>query len=160
MFKLIIYKSALAVLMIVLSPILVHAQKSRANNSDSAVARLVQQKSFTFIAERANPMTGSSTIINSYYDVRVSADSVVATLPYFGRAYNVPFNSQGGINFTSTNFHYKFNYKKKSWRLTINFKDTEDVRQFSFTIFPNRSAILNVTSTNRQPISFNGRVKS
>ncbi len=45
---------------------------------------------------------------------RVMGDSIVTYLPYFGRAYSVPVNlSQGGIQFTSTDFDYTIESKRK-----------------------------------------------
>ncbi len=68
--------------------------------------------------------------------------------------------SEGGIHFTSTNFSYDATTgKNNSWNVVIKPKDQSDVQQLSFNIFDNGSADLNVTSTSKDPISFNGHVE-
>jgi hypothetical protein len=68
-------------------------------------------------------------------------------------------SSEGGIHFTSTNFEYKVTERKKGgWDIVIKPKDVQAVQEFNFSIFDSGSASLQVNSTNRQPISFNGYV--
>ena len=44
-----------------------------------------------------------SIYLSPYYYLKVSKDTVVAYLPYFGRAYTAPADpTEGGIKFTST----------------------------------------------------------
>lgn len=89
---------------------LLHAQ-----NMDSSVVRQkVEGKRYTFIAQTANPMRGRNIQLTSLYDLRVSGDSVIAALPYFGRAFSAPVNpADNGINFTSVNADYKSTYRKR-----------------------------------------------
>ena len=80
------------------------------------VQNAVQSKEFVFKAQTVMPMSGTTRQLNTEYDVRFFGDSVVSYLPYFGRAYNVSYGGQdGGINFTSTMFDYKFKARKKRW---------------------------------------------
>jgi len=108
-----------------------------------------------------NPLRGRSRTLTSEYDVKINNDSLVSYLPYFGRAYQAPMDpSQGGIQFTSTSFSYEVNANgKNGWDVIIKPKDYQDVQQLSFTIFDNGSATLNVVSTQKDPISFNGNVE-
>ncbi len=87
-------------------------------------------------------------------------NSCKSYLPYFGRAYSVQFNSTNiGFDFTSTNFDYQIIPQQKGgWDILIRPKDQNDNQQFSFVIFNNGSASLNITSVNRSPISYEGYI--
>ncbi|RZK15705.1 MAG: DUF4251 domain-containing protein [Pedobacter sp.] len=82
--------------------------------------RIIKEKNYTFIANTAIPMAnldisrvlermpgnvgggGSINLSGSSYDFRVTKDSVVAYLPFYGRAFSAPYNpNEGGIKFTS-----------------------------------------------------------
>ena len=123
----------------------------------TTVSSMVSSGRFIFKAQSANPMTGNNVQLTADYDLKVSPDSLVAFLPYFGRAYTINPNAEGGIKFTSTDFEYKSKQKrKKGWEISINPRDTREVRQMSLSVSPNGYATLQVISNNRQPISFYG----
>ena len=133
--------------------------KPVASLSESDVREMVNSKDFVFVADRVNPLRGRSRQLTSQYDVRVKNDSLTSYLPYFGRAHVAPMDpSQGGIQFTSTDFSYNTN-QGNGWTIIIKPNDHNDVQQMVFNIFENGTATLSVTSTNRDPISFNGYVK-
>ncbi|MEO5649352.1 MAG: DUF4251 domain-containing protein [Ginsengibacter sp.] len=117
---------------------------------------MIQAHEFKFVAESVTPLRGRMRHLTSLYDVMVKKDSLVSYLPYFGRAYQAPINSsEGGIQFTSTQFSYEVtNDKRNSWNVSIKPGTQRDVEQFLFTIFDNGTATLSVTSTYRDPISF------
>lgn len=125
----------------------------------ATVQELVNSKNFVFKVQTVSPMTGGARQITSDYDVRLLGDSLVSYLPYFGRAYSAAYGEGGGFNFTSTSFEYKTKARKKGgWEISVEPKDTRDVRQMSFTISENGYASLLVTSNNRQPISYHGYI--
>jgi hypothetical protein len=67
-----------------------------------------------FVAQNVYPATGRNINLTTTYVIRLAADTVIADLPYFGRAYVAPMNpSDGGIHFTSTKFSYTT--KEKRW---------------------------------------------
>lgn len=138
---------------------LVTAQKSKPSQ-EVAIKNLIDNQQYVFYAQSAIPMGGRQRFLTNDYTVDVSKDTVVSYLPFFGRAYAAPINpTEGGIKFTSTKFDYKLTARKKGgWDITIKPKDVHEVQQLTMTIFENGSASLQVTSTNRQPISFNGYI--
>lgn len=90
----------------------------------------IESFNFKFNATYAHPQNYKSVYLSSYYDVKVSPDTVKAYLPFFGRAYTAPMNSrEGGIKFESTDFEYIIEEGKKDgrWQITINTKDTPSV---------------------------------
>lgn len=124
------------------------------------VGNMINARAFTFIAERVNPMRGTSRNLTSVYDVKINKDTVDCYLPYFGRAYQAPIDpSKGGIMFQSLNFSYNVTLKNKDeWEIYIDPKDNSQVQQLIFHVFGNANATLNVQSTHRDPISFYGHI--
>ncbi len=126
------------------------------------IENLVASKSYAFIAQTAFPTGGRTINLTSVYSVKISGDTVVSDLPYYGRAYVAPIDPMdGGIHFTSTRFAYDSKERKKGgWEITILPKDTKDVRQMYLTISPDGYASLQVGSNNRQNINFSGYITS
>lgn len=140
-----------------------HAQDSKQDKKEQQaekIRNLLQSKNFVFVAQYAYPLGGRNINLTSVYDIRLSADTLVSDLPYFGRAYVAPMNpSEGGIHFTSTKFAYDINEKKKGrWNILIAPKDTRDVREMFLSVSESGNATLQVTSNNRQQISFAGYI--
>ena len=77
-------------------------QKTTKLNSDE-VRNMVDSSRFIFVAERVNPLRGSTRYLTSRYEVAVKKDSVDCYLPFFGRAFQAPIDpSKGGLEFVST----------------------------------------------------------
>jgi hypothetical protein len=121
-------------------------------------AQAIEAKQYIFRARTALPQTGGARQLTSSYDVTVRNDTVIAYLPYFGRAYSAAIGrTPSGIDFTSTKFTYNIKEGKKGgWSILIEPKDVEDVRQLTLNLSENGYGTLMVTSQNRQPISFTG----
>ena len=134
----------------------VHAQEK----TELTTKQLLETKNFIFKAETVTPQRGRFRQLTSEYDVVVTNDTVIAFLPFFGRAYSAPINpSEGGIKFTSGKFGYSLEHgKKKRWTLKIKPEDVKEVQDMYFTIFDNKKATLLVNSLNRESIVFNGYI--
>ena len=131
-----------------------HAQEA------NAIKKMVEAQRYVFKAQTVSSMDGGSRQLTPGYDINLIGDSIVADLPYFGRANTASLDpAKESINFTSTNFEYKVNKKKKGWDVVIKPKDVAAVRQLVFFIFDNGYTTLNVISTNRQSISFYGSIE-
>jgi len=147
-----------------------------AQTNKETTTRIVGDKNYIFVANTAIPMAnndinkvlmmmpggqgGSSiNLTGSQYDVRVTKDSIVAYLPYYGRAFSAPMDpTQGGIKFTSKDFSYtETKNKKGAYTIQINTKDvSKENYRFTINISTNGYASLTATSINKQPILFNG----
>ena len=69
-------------------------------------AQAIEAKHYIFRAQTALPQTGAARQLTSSYDVTVRNDTVIAYLPYFGRAYSAAIGrTPSGIDFTSTKLH-------------------------------------------------------
>jgi Domain of unknown function (DUF4251) len=133
-----------------------HAQ----NMDKEKVKAIVESKHFAFKAQSAMPQGAPSRQLTSEYDVRILNDSLITYLPYFGRSYSAPApGDQGGFKFTSTDFDYKAKANKKGgWDIHIKPRDAKDVRDLFLSVTTSGYASLQVTSDNRQAISFYGYI--
>jgi hypothetical protein len=131
-----------------------------AQSDKSAVKSSVESKQFIFHAQTALPTSGRSRQLTSEYDLRIFPDSLVSNLPFYGRAYSVPYgSSDGGFQFTSTKFEYTATPgKKKGWDISIKPKDVTDFREFSLSLSDDGYGTLQALSNNRQPMSFTGYI--
>jgi len=151
------------------------AAQAFAQTDKATTTKIVGDQNFSFVATRAIPMqsnalnqvlnsmpNGQNNIINlsgSQYDVRITKDSVVAYLPYFGRSYTPSLDPrEAGTRFKSKDFKYSSVKKKKNWTITIDPKDTKDRQQLILNVSENGYASLSINNPNRQPISFNGYI--
>jgi len=158
-----IIKIAVCVLVLSISFKPVEAQKSAKDKKEAKAAlikKLIDTKNFVFTANSMMPMRGMTRELTSTFDLRVSPDTIISYLPYFGRAYVAPIDPmQGALDFTSTQFNYTTTPRKKGgWDILIATKDQRDNKRMTLTVFDNGTASLAVTSNNDQPISFEGYV--
>ncbi|MFT3901749.1 MAG: DUF4251 domain-containing protein [Niabella sp.] len=145
----------------------------KASVQSTPLASKIEEQRYTFNAQsvfptedsRFNPrlmFPNSSSLyqLGTGYDLKVTPDSVIAYLPFFGRAYTAPMNpTEGGIKFTSTKFDYKKAIRKGNYEIQISPRDNKDVNSLLLVVSPGGYASLRVTSNNRTPISFNGRIE-
>lgn len=130
-------------------------------DNKTSMTRAVETKNFIFKAETVTPQRGRMRQLTPEYDLTIRPDSVIAFLPYFGRAFTATVGPvDGGIKFTSTDFNYSSVKKKKNrWEITIIPKDGSDVRSLNLTVFDNGRASLQVINNNRDGISYNGYIQ-
>ena len=126
------------------------------------VKALIEGRKFEFVAQSANPLRGRTINLSGGYTFTVLPDTVISYLPYYGRAYQATLNpDEAGIKFTSTDFTYDVKERKKgAWEITIHPKDVKNSPNANLTISANGYASLNIISTDKQPISFRGIIKS
>ncbi|MCW3092300.1 MAG: hypothetical protein JWP81_3369 [Ferruginibacter sp.] len=135
------------------------AQKSL-SSKEIVIKNAVENQAYTFYAQNVTPSSGRQRFLTSEYTLNISKDTIESYLPFFGRAYSAPMDpSDAGIKFASTSFDYNLAPRKKGgWNVDIKPKDAQGVQQLTLSVFENGNATLQVISTNRQPISFNGYV--
>lgn len=123
------------------------------------VKELLESGRFTIEVDRALPMQGKPVNLTTLYSLEMRGDSVVSYLPYFGRAYSLPYGGGEGLRFETLVSDYQLSYNKKG-KAHIRFtaRTKEDTFQFHVDVFTNGSATIGVTSTNRQEISYQGKL--
>lgn len=162
---------------ILMTAVLLTGIQAFAQTDKATTTKLVNAKNFVFNATTAMPMANAelNAILSrlpggqaggvihlggSRYQLVVEKDSLSAYLPYFGRAYAPPMNSNdSGIKFNSTEFTYDTKKNKKgNWVITIKPKNELDAQVMTLNVNENGYASLSVNSNNKQAISFNGYI--
>lgn len=130
--------------------------------SEPETVQAITSDRWIFIANQAIPQRGRAQMLTTRYTVLCNSDTIKSALPYFGRAYTAVIGeTTSPLDFTSTDFSFNKNDNGKGqskWTVTIKPNDYREVQSYTFTLFPNGSAQLNVQLTNRSPISFSGTV--
>ena len=136
-------------------------KKQEKDEMEAAIKALVHAQHYSFEAQTALPLAMGSRQLAPGYELKVRKDTIEAYLPYFGRAYAATIGSNdGGIQFKTTDFKYTFTEAKKGgWDISIIPKKAGDTRQITIYISQAGYASLQVTSNNRQSISFNGYIQ-
>lgn len=136
------------------------SKKERDSIQAAKISALVAEQRYVFTAQSASPAKGGMIQLTSGYTLNVKKDTVASELPYYGRAYQAGYGSNdGGIKFTSVEFDYKSETRKKGgWNISIKPKDANNFRELMLTVFSDGSATLNVNCNDRQPISFRGYI--
>lgn len=115
-----------------------------------------------FVAQSAIPQGGRSRMLTTRYEMRVSKDTIIAYLPYFGRSFSGAgaMTNPNPLDFKSIDFSISREEKNKGgWRVAIKPKDINAIQSMLLELYENGSANLNVTLTDRTPISFMGTVE-
>lgn len=124
------------------------------------VKQAVEAKRFTIDVDRVIPSGMKSRNLTPSYTFALKGDSAQSYLPYFGRAYSAPYGGgEGGVKFDTVTTNYKQEYDKKG-NATIRFrvKTEEDSYEFFLTVYTNGSATINVSSVNKQAITYYGEL--
>ncbi|MBX2925838.1 MAG: DUF4251 domain-containing protein [Chitinophagaceae bacterium] len=130
--------------------------------SEAETEQAIKTDRWIFIANQAIPQRGRAQMLTSRYTVLCNSDTIISSLPYFGRAYTAIIGeTTSPLDFKSTDFSFNKNdtgKRKVKRTVTIKPNDYREVQSYTFTLYLNGSAQLNVQLTNRSPISFNGTV--
>lgn len=149
-----------AVCLITILPAAAQNRQEKKEKIEREVREAVDSNHYKINVDRMFPMRGSSKLLTSNYSVEIRNDSVFSYLPYFGVAYSIPYGGGKGLVFNAPLSEYKAEYHKKG-KVKVDFKvrNEEDSYTYNLTIFPNGSTSIQVHSTNRQPISFQGNME-
>lgn len=135
-----------------------YAQKKKKNiEFEPAVKEMIEAKNYQIRATTALPNGWRSISLDTRYSLAVKGDSVYCNLPYFGRAYRLPYGGGEGLIFDGVSSDYVLKEGKKgSLDAKFSVRTQEDVYNFIVTIFPNGSSSIKVFSNNKQSIDFMG----
>lgn len=169
-------KIQILILAATLFPVLAYAQIGSIVQSDSVVqsdsliqADSVVQSAPTAIpalkieVRMAYPQAGRSVNLSSGYTLELKDNKVSAYLPFYGRAYNLPYGEGGGFDFEEEEvMRYQekevMKHKKTYTEISFQVNAKGDTVTFHLTLFPGGNISLSVTSNNRAPISYTGEV--
>jgi hypothetical protein len=95
--------------------------------------------------------------LTSLYSVTVSGDSIISYLPFFGRAYSVPYGGGSGLNFKGVIHRYEATVTRKGEHIIyMDVESEEDTYRYIISLFENGRASISVTPRRRSHISFDG----
>lgn len=160
------------------------SSKTISSDGNSAdLEQLISSKSFEIQMDWATPMASASlnsianagllnqgnnasriSLIGNANFLKVKGDTVSAFLPYYGeRQMGGGYNNDGsGIKFEGVPRNYKVSKNDKHNRHEIHFDINEKSESFNVvvTLFPNMSSSVNISSSQRSPIGYQGKVKA
>ena len=134
-------------------------KKERKEQKAKEIKEMIDEQRFTIDVDRALPMGGRTVNLTTPYSFEMRGDSAISYLPYFGRAYSLPYGGGDGLRFEESITDYQSTFGKKgAARIKFVTRTKDDTFRFDVQVFSNGSAIISVTPTNRQSITYQGEV--
>lgn len=125
------------------------------------IKNLLDNRTFVFVPTHAMPLGGGSIYLNHSFDAEVKGDTLMSYLPFYGVAYRVEYGARNSaFDFTQPIEEFDLEKDNNGYRINLDVKNKMDYLSYSFQISELGSATLNITSTNRQAISFYGRIEA
>lgn len=126
-----------------------------------AVENALAERRYKVEISMMHPRRGSAVHVSRDFSLEVKGDTLVSYLPYFGRAYNVPYGGGKGLNFTApiSEYHTAKDHNGATL-ITMQAVNEEDIYSFRLLIFPNGSSSIDLTSREREPISYSGQMEA
>ena len=135
------------------------SKKEREEQKAKEIKEMIENGRFTIEVDRALPMGGRTVHLTTPYSLEMRGDSAISYLPYFGRAYSLPYGGGDGMRFEESITDYQSTFDKKGTaRIKFVARTKEDTFRFDVQVFSNGSAIISVTPTNRQNITYQGEL--
>lgn len=137
------------------------SRKERREQKRQEIEKVVASGHYKIAVNMALPARGRSVSLTSPYSLEIRNDSVISYLPYYGRAYSVPYGGGKGLNFKAPITEYSLERDRKN-RTQVKFsaRNEEDTFDFRISIFGNGSSTIWVNMRNRQSISFYGDIEA
>lgn len=136
-------------------------KEQKAVKYESQLADSVSNRTLTVNFDFVNPFRFPAHHLTTTYSLKIKDDSISSYLPYFGRAYHADYGSTDSP--LSFNGHAEgmkiIKGKKDSYRITFQTMKSQENFEYVLTVFSNGKATLNVSSNERDPISFDGEVE-
>lgn len=137
-------------------------KKERQMEQFAETQKLIDQKEFIFVPDRAFPQGGRSIDLTTNYGfIKIMGEETEADMPFFGRGYSgIGYGgSDSGIKYEKTsieNEKVEINEKKKKVIYSFEAKSKNDTFRITMDISYSGSTSVSVISNNRSSISYNG----
>jgi hypothetical protein len=123
----------------------------------AAVQRNLSNLHFKINVNTMYPQRGVPKHLDYGYEVKVQGDSLYSYLPYFGRAYNIPYGGGKGLNFSERIAEKQVTHPKAGLTSVVLFvQNNEDQYLYTIEVFDNGKASVYVRSREREAISYSG----
>ena len=140
----------------------IYAQNKREikEQREQAIKEQIIAEKYKISVNTAYPRRGRTVHLSSPYSVEIRNDSVISYLPFYGRAYSIPYGGGEGLIFQAPLDEYEMEMNKKGTaKVKFTARSPEDKFTFNLTIYSNGSASINVNKQNRESISFSGEME-
>lgn len=128
--------------------------------ADLNVDETMKVAAFTFYADMAYPLSLHSRPITPPGTLTLKGDTLVASLPYFGKAQSIDLTAPGGIVFSTTNFNRDLNRNENGeWTITFQVRNESSASTIILTVYENGKAVADVSSLRRDNIRFRGYIQ-
>ena len=125
-----------------------------------AVDKALSKRHYTVDIDMMYPTGAPAKRLTNDYILKVEGENLTSYLPYFGVAYEAPYGGGNGLDFTEPIKDYKAEQvKKDKTRITIKVDHDGDHLTYTLEVFDNGNVSLNVISSRRESINFNGTLK-
>lgn len=132
-------------------------REERKELKEQTVKEKIESENYRIDINTAYPRRGRMIPLTSIYSVTIRNDSVFSQLPYFGRAYSIPYGGGQGLMFNAPIDQYTMAMgKRRAAKINFTAKSPEDQFRFRITIYSNGSSSIDVDMQNRESISFSG----
>lgn len=137
------------------------SKQNKKERQKARIEKLINAKKFQFEARQANPLGGKTIDLTTNPNfVNFYPDRIKADMPYFGRAYYVPYGGPGGIKFDGKPDSFKITQQKKNrgYLIQANVKNTQDIFMLTLSVSYDGYGTLTINSNNRNTISYYGEI--
>lgn len=125
----------------------------------SQVENALTERHYKITINRMNPRRGPSVSVSNDFSLEVKGDTLISYLPYFGRAYSIPYGGGKGLNFTAPIKDYQEEKGHKDGtliRMTVD--NEEDLLTFNIEVFSNGNTTIDLTMRDKESISYSGEM--
>ena len=149
--------AGLALLIAACSTLTAAERAQREREVAMQVEKALAERQYTISISMMFPRRGNAVSVTPDYSVQMKGDSLFSYLPYFGRAYSIPYGGGNGLHFAAPIKGYE-SAKGKNGRtqVTLLVENEGDRLTYNFEIFPNGHANVDVFSREREPINYSG----
>jgi hypothetical protein len=159
--------------MFVLAVTFVNAQSKESKKEAKAQAELkeyeemkvlVNSEVFMFTGEWANSQNGKRiNLMGNPTYLKLDKKIADGYLPFFGTAQTGGYGAGGAIEFKGNVENYTWSFDDKKQKAIVKFKakgDTSEYFDVTITVFRSLSTTVNINSSSRSTMSYNGRIKT
>ena len=138
------------------------SKKEKKARQQLEMAQLIHSGKFRFVARSAQSELGTFDNLGTNYDLVFDSLRVKAFLPYYGRAYSVPYGGSEGVKFdlTAQKMEKNWNEKKKMYTISAELSDSNDSYSINLTTGLDGYADLKIIFRNRSWINYFGRIEN
>lgn len=124
------------------------------------VVQALDNRRYTIGVSAAYPARHPQVILNYGYSLEIAGDTIRSYLPYYGRAYNIPYGGGKALNFTGIISQYAEKRGRQGTRHIEMLTTTdEDTYLYTIDVSDNGYATIDVSAKERERISFSGEME-